>query len=477
MKREMYERNNIEKKLRHLSILIGVLNGIADIIGVYKIDNTIMFYNQAGYDFYKKSFSEVNGKKCYEMLNRTKKCPNCLFEIAVKTKQIIRKKKYIPEVDKYIEFTYNPVLDDFGEVIFVVEQLRDITEKKKLDNIIKESEERYKQIVELLPDATIIIVNGKIVLANKEALKYYNDIVGESADKYIPGFVDIQKKRGKQILENKIKKTIFDYKIDINDSRELDIEVASSYIEYNGKPAILSIMRDITERKRELNSAAKIQKELLRKPFPIEEKAKMETVYIPAKTVSGDFFYIHKVNDEFIIGILGDVSGKGITAALNISAFNVLFNEEVLVNHDPYYIIEKLNKKIVKYLGERYVAACCFSFDFKKNIARIVGAGINQFIYQNEYGYNKKVVKGPFLGMFENSMFDEQIINFQSKDKFYFFTDGLDFIFDDDKIIGNYLKEPNIKELKRKLKISINNILSDVEGIKDDCTMLALEIN
>ncbi|WP_099191367.1 SpoIIE family protein phosphatase [Tepidibacter mesophilus] len=454
-----------------------VLKGISDIIGVYKPDNTILFYNKAGYDFFKKSHKEVKGKKCYEMLNRNKKCPDCLCEEAIKTKQIRYGEKYIPEINKYLEYRYSPVLDDSGQVIFIVEQLRDVTDKKNLENILKESEERYRQIVDISPDAIIITVGSEIVLANKEGLKYQNNLIGQNIYQYSPDFAKTMYKRMNQILKNKIKKTTFDYKIVLSDNTKIDAEISSSYLIYKGKPAVLSIIRDITERKRELNSAAKIQKELLKKPCDILDKVYMESLYIPAKTVSGDFFYTHKVNEDLLVGIIGDVSGKGITAALNISAFNVLFNEEVLINNDPSKIIDSLNKKSVKYLGERYIAVCCFSFDFKKNESKIVGAGINQFIYQdNKCDTKNRIVKGPFLGMFEDSKFDEKIINFKSGDKFYFFTDGLDFIFDNDEIKEMYLKTSTIDEFKNYIKSSLNNMLTDVEGIKDDCTLLALEI-
>ena len=454
-----------------------VLKGISDIIGVYKPDNTILFYNEAGYDFFKKSNMEVKGKKCYEMFNRNEKCPDCLCEKAIETKTIIQGEKYIPEINKYMEYRYNPVVDSSGKVIFIVEQLRDVTEKKSLENILKESEERYRQIVDISPDAIIITVGGEIVLANKEALKYQKNLIGKSAYKYCPDLAKIMYKKMNQILKNKIKKATFDYKAVLSDGTNIDIEVSSSYLIYKGKPAILSIIRDITERKRELNSAAKIQRQLLKKPFPLEHKAHMESLYIPAKTVSGDFFYTHKVNEDLIVGIIGDVSGKGITAALNISAFNVLFNEEVLMNKDPSKIVDSLNKKVAKYLGERYIAVCCFSFDFKKNEAKIVGAGINQFIYQtDDCNIENEIVRGSFLGMFEDSKFDEKIINFKSGDKFYFFTDGLDFIFDNEEIKEEYFKNSTISELKNNIKSSLKSMSTDVDGIKDDCTLLTLEI-
>jgi len=477
--RDITERKLAEEKIfRNSKLLEGVLEGITDIIGVCNSDSRVMFYNQAGYDFFKTSHDKINNRKCYEMLYRKERCDNCPIEGIIETKRIIRMEKYIPELDKYIDCCCNPVFDDSGKVIYIINQLRDITERKNLENILKENEERYRQIVNLLPDAIVITVDGKISLANKEAYKYSNRLIGESIHRFIPGFSKILDKRIAQILEDKRVKTVFDYRIVLDDNRVIDVEVSSSYLNYQGKPAILSIMREITKRKKELNSAANMQKQLFKKPFNITNKVKMETLYVPAKTVSGDFFYLNKINEDLIIGIIGDVSGKGITAALSISAFNVLFHEAILTSDQPCEILNNINRKVGNYLGERYVAACCFRFDFKQNEVRIVGAGINQFIYQSSIGKcERKIVKGPFLGMFEDSVFDEQIIRFNSGDRIYFFTDGLDFVFDDDDRNDSILKRLEISSFTRSLKRHLNKMLTDLEGIQDDCTLIAMEIN
>ena len=178
-----------DEKNYHLKLLEGVLKGIPDIIRVFNPDRKILFLNEAGYNFYKKNRDEVKGKRCCEILGRKENCNNCDVEKAIKTKQITRKEKYVPEFNKYMECTCNPVLDDSGQLIFVVEQLKDITEKKILVNTLKESEERYRKIVDLSPEAIIITIDDKIVLANNQACKLvgadYSKIIGESIYKYI----------------------------------------------------------------------------------------------------------------------------------------------------------------------------------------------------------------------------------------------------------------------------------------------------
>jgi sigma-B regulation protein RsbU (phosphoserine phosphatase) len=468
------------KPLSYSRFLEGVLKGIPDVIVVYKPDKTIMFLNETGYEFYKTTPDEVNGKTCHVLLNKKTKCDYCIVEDAIKSKKIIRKETYIPEMNKYMDCCCNPVLDNQGEIILIVEQLRDITERKHLDNVLKESEEGYRQIVDLSPDAMIIMVDNEIVLANEQALKLSGlncrTTIGQSIYKFAPGYEKIISKRTKQLLIHKKTKTTFDYKYVGSDDKAVDIEASSSYLLYKGKPAIISILRDITERKKGLNAAAKLQENALKKGFPLQGKAELQAVYIPAKTVSGDFYNILKINDDLVIGIIADVSGKGITAALSISAFNVLFHESVLISSDPLEILNNLNSKIGNYLEDSYIAACCFSLDFKNNKATVVGAGINEFIFQSsKEKIEERIVKGPFLGMFEDSVFDEQIIYFNQGDRFCFFTDGLEFIFDD-KIKEIYLNSVELTQFRNYLSRHLRNMLIDVEGIKDDCTLLAIEI-
>lgn len=456
--------------------------------------NDAIFFGEVNEDGTPRSFINVNDRAC-KLLGYTKKemlkieplkiCSSkdyiekflnkfdnsltsnrSTYETKIRTKD----GRHIPSEVSVDVFKLN------GDNVFLT-VARDITEKKKLENILIENEERYRQIVNLIPDAIIITVDGEIVLANKEANKYFDKLIGESIYNFAPEFAHIMEKRIKQIIENKQVKTVFDYKITLDDNTVIDMEVSSSYLKFQGKPAVLSIMREITKRKRELNSAARMQKKLFKKPFTIPDKVKVDTLYVPAKTVSGDLLYLCKKNENLLVGIIGDVSGKGITAALNISAFNVLFHEAVLVSYDPSEILNNLNKKVANYLGERYIAACCFSFDFESKEVKVVGAGINQFIFQKSVGrWERKIVKGSFLGMFENSVFDEQIIQFDSGDRFYFFTDGLDFIFDDDKMNDMIFDRPVIKEIRKEVKIALNERLTDVEGIQDDCTLIAMEI-
>lgn len=58
--------------------------------------------------------------------------------------------------------------------------------------------------------------------------------------------------------------------------------------------------------------------------------------------------------------------------------------EETFTEYEPINIVKNLNRKIAKYYEENYIAVCCFSINFSKKEFKIVGAGINQFMFQKQ---------------------------------------------------------------------------------------------
>lgn len=472
-------KNSRNKFLEYSKLLEGVLYGIPDIIGVYKRDRTVLMYNKAGYDFFGKCENELKGIKCYEVFQEDNVCANCRLSDVIREKKLIRYERFVSKMNKYIDCIYNPVLDDNGEVIFIIEQLRDITEEKILQMNLKESEEKYKKIVELSLDGIAITKGTKIVFANSKIANILGKDLSEIIDKHIDEII-LQdelcriKRNIKNMLNRKISKISFDYKF-INEENETTyVEVISSCITYKGENAILSVVRDITKMKRDLNRAADIQKDSLMKKFPLEDKMSVDYIYIPAKTVSGDFFDFQQINKEFVVGILFDVSGKGFSAALNVSAFKVLFNEAAMNLEDPSKIMDYLNKKVTNYLGDNYVAASCFSLDFKNMEMKIVGGGISNFAYLNKESkkIRELIVKGPFLGMFEDNMFDEKTLKFSKGDKIFLFTDGMDPVFMNLDAVDKLISASNLKEFREVL----DGYLDDFKVPKDDSTLISIEI-
>jgi phosphoserine phosphatase RsbU/P len=316
-------------------------------------------------------------------------------------------------------------------------------------------------------------------MANKQAMKFLKNPIGENFEKYVlPIQIEPVKKIFNNILKNKLNNYIFELKLFDKNKNIHDVEISSGYFNYRGKSAILASFRNSSEKNKDLNAAAQHQLNSLQKPFPMSNKIQMEVLYLPARVVGGDFYYFYKIDEENIIGFLGDVCGKGFKAALSVSALEILFHETAAVTQNALEIIRKINERIAYYFADNYIAAICFSFNFKLNEAIIVSAGINQFVYQ-EYQKlaNLCIVKGSYLGMFEDNTFDEFHISFNVGDRFSFFTDGLEFTLHEDKINKYFEREKSLLEIKSLIANNLTDTLLSKIQIIDDCTLLLFEIN
>lgn len=459
-----------------------ILNGIPDIVKVFNLNHTVYFCNKTGYEFYNKKPEQVVGKVCYTLLNRKEKCKKCRFYHVLKEKKAIKQERYIEELNKIMDVYYNPIFDEDGNVKFIIERLTDITENKASTIILKKDKERYKQILNTTPDALVIIVDNKIELANNEALRLFelqgNELLDSNIYKYFDEkYAKIMHKKFRKIISGEKQNDLYDCCLLLDQDKKVDVQLSCSSTMYEGKSAILMILRNISDTKKELLRAAHFQKNSLQSYFPFSKFLKIKTVYVPAHIISGDFYRIKKVEDKLAIGILIDVKGKGMQAALNISALELMFIEEISKEHEPIKIVEKLNKKLEHYYEENYIAVSCFSLDLLNKKMKIVGAGINQFIFQK---YNQeaemKVIEGAFLGMFEDSQFSQLEFSINSGDKIFLFSDGLDFLLENYDVIKTYMEKASISEFKKYIDEYLEDIVLEYGNLKDDSTMIAIEI-
>ncbi|MFO7753289.1 MAG: PAS domain S-box protein [Desulfobacteraceae bacterium] len=139
--RDITDTKNIEMELKsQKDLLEGVFDAIKDVIGIQLPDQTVVRYNRAGYDLLGLTEADVQGKKCYELIGRTSPCEICPTSKAVATKKMETLAKYVPELEKHFICTSNPVLDESGGINLVIEQLTDITEKKRIDEKLQQTQ-------------------------------------------------------------------------------------------------------------------------------------------------------------------------------------------------------------------------------------------------------------------------------------------------------------------------------------------------
>ncbi|WP_052402671.1 PAS domain S-box protein [Methanococcoides methylutens] len=202
--------------------------------------------------------------------------------------------------------------------------LRDITKKKEMINAIKTSEKKFRNIFNSSNDAIAIYdLNGNILEVNEIAceLTAYgrNEIVQKSImDLISPEHRSRLAEDLKQLHEGKY--PIFETLIFSKDGDATPVELSNRIIEYEGKTAVLSIARDISERNR-LTEELKRKNKLLQVKLDYISSSESDLDDLSLLDVI-DFEHLQKIQDAFskahgVASIITDIDGNPITKPSN----------------------------------------------------------------------------------------------------------------------------------------------------------------
>ncbi|MCX9009758.1 MAG: PAS domain S-box protein, partial [Candidatus Methanoperedens sp.] len=131
-----------------------------------------------------------------------------------------------------------------------------ITERRQAEEALAESEERYRKLVELSPEAIAVHSEGKIVFLNAAGAKllgaaHPEEVIGKNIiDIVHPDYREVVGERVRRMRDEGKIVPLIEEKFVRLDGSVIDVEVAAMPLTYQGKPAIQVVIRDITGRKR-----------------------------------------------------------------------------------------------------------------------------------------------------------------------------------------------------------------------------------
>ncbi|HTY74568.1 MAG TPA: PAS domain S-box protein [Candidatus Nanoarchaeia archaeon] len=130
----------------------------------------------------------------------------------------------------------------------------DITERKKTENALRESEEKFRSLAEELPNMIFINQFGKVVYANRKC----EEIMGYSKEEFYDpafNFLSLVDPQSTEILRISFSKHLkgeevlpYEYYLETKDGKRIDAIITTKLTKYEGQPAILGIITDITQR-------------------------------------------------------------------------------------------------------------------------------------------------------------------------------------------------------------------------------------
>jgi hypothetical protein len=168
----------------------------------------------------------------------------------------------------------------------------------------------------------------------------------------------------------------------------------------------------------EFDAAREVQQKLVAPAVDVPG-FKIDSVYSPAKQVGGDFFRVAPETDGSILIVVGDVSGKGLPAAMTVSA--IIGALRAMPSMPLPRILRRLNRGLVGQLGGGFVT-CCAARIGPDGAVAIANAG---HLSPYRAGAEVAVPAGLPLGIAEGADYDETHFQLQPGETLTFLSDGV----------------------------------------------------
>ena len=246
----------------------------------------------------------------------------------------------------------------------------------------------------------------------------------------------------------------------------------------NARMAEELVRQEVTQR--ELDLAAEIQRSLL--PNAESNRLPVHGLNRPIRQVSGDFFDFFALPDRRIPFALGDVSGKGINAALLMAKAASLFRCLGKRSDDPATIMAIINREIHETSSRgMFVTMVAGTYDPSSGLVRFANAGHEPPLLRNrDRSYRTFPAEAPPLGIVPEMEYWTQEVNLNGGE-FYVFSDGLmEYHYHDDEELGVQGLIQLIEGLSElPLGERLDALLSELDNegweVRDDLTVLAID--
>jgi len=180
----------------------------------------------------------------------------------------------------------------------------------------------------------------------------------------------------------------------------------------------------------EIAAARSVQSMLIPTQLPSNSYFVLESAYVPASGVGGDFFQVLPVEDGSMLIVVGDVSGKGLQAAMNASTLVGAFRNEL--SHEPATILNHLNHVMLgssagldALMAKDSVATfatCLCARIYRDGRMEIANAG---HLSPYRDGREVELPPGLPLGVIPGMTYEQTTFQLQQGDRLIFLSDGV----------------------------------------------------
>lgn len=177
----------------------------------------------------------------------------------------------------------------------------------------------------------------------------------------------------------------------------------------------------------ELSLAGSIQQQLLPRKLPNLDRFDLAAGTVPCREVGGDFYDCLPIGAEQLALAIGDVSGKGIPAALLMASLQATLRAEWTAGGEPSEVIARVNRRLCGLeTPDRFVSFFCGRLDTARGLFSYVNAGHLQPLLVRSDGRVERLGEGGLLlGILPDAPYTGEEVGLEPGDVLVMFTDGV----------------------------------------------------
>jgi len=265
-------RKRTEENLHQVkNLLSSIFNALQDLVIVIDNDFRVMMSNWKDHEFI--SVKERQGNPyCYAaFMGRKTPCEHCHTMEMFATGEIKAFEHTNPIDGQTHEIQMVPIFDDQKNVVMVIEHFRNITDKKRAEEALRENEEKYRMVIENANEGILVAQDGMLQFVNPALTRISGYSKEELSSKPFSEFVHPDDKG--TVMEHHWKRLSGDEEPEAYHLRMVDkggdtrwLRNNGVIINWEGKPATLNFISDITAQK-QVEDARRESEEMFRSLF------------------------------------------------------------------------------------------------------------------------------------------------------------------------------------------------------------------
>lgn len=182
---------------------------------------------------------------------------------------------------------------------------------------------------------------------------------------------------------------------------------------------MVTAARDRASFAAEMQAASTVQQLLLNRASRTMPGFDVQWAYLPASEVGGDLFFLQAAPDSSLIALIGDVSGKGLTAAMRVAMILGALNRET--SCEPDQILSALNNALIAQGELGFTTACCIRIFPAGDYILANGGHISPFVS----GVEVETEPSLPLGMLPDQTYAAQRGTLRPGERIVFVSDGV----------------------------------------------------